>query len=100
MESLHHRDGIAPDLHGDIDDTFDAAFVHHLQDSAWILRVEMVVVVDDRKLRSLHLVHGRDQHGTRLKVAETKVDLGLRGYHSDKLVLSRSALTHVRRSSA
>ncbi len=63
VKSPDGRDCFVPDLHCDIDDTFDTAFVHHLQDRRWILRIEMVVVIDHGKLRPLRVVHGRVQHG-------------------------------------
>src|SRR6185503_20934600 len=100
MKALYERKSFVTHLHRDIDDAFDPALIHHLQDSSRVLRIKMVVVVDSGKFRPLQVMHGRDQHRTRLKITERKIDLRLRGHHRDELVPVSSRLTHGRASPA
>ena len=57
-------------LHGDIDDPLDAGRIHNTQGELCIHRIEMVVVVDDRKSRFIDTMHGHRETGGRVKVAE------------------------------
>jgi hypothetical protein len=63
-------EGLAADPHSDVDDQFNAAFIHDSQHTVRVLSIEVVVVVNDREPGAKHLVLRNNEHGPGMVVAE------------------------------
>src|SRR5271167_3127205 len=74
--TIHHANGLFPYLHCDIDDMLDPTSIHDLQHLSWILRIQVVVIVNDRKTWKCHFMAWRRQHTTWMKVAEWQRHIG------------------------
>ena len=94
MVLANHFEGFPADPHGDIDDQFDAAFIHDSQHAVRILGIEMVVVVNDWKSGAPHLVLRNDEHGAGMVIAEPQVHGHLGGDHLDESIFARHVFTH------
>src|ERR1700735_2243747 len=89
MEAIYHPQGLVANLHGDVDDLFDATGVHDTQHMFRVLCVQMIVVVDYGIARMMDLMNGSLEHGLGVKVAERKRDVCLRCDHGYELVFVR-----------
>src|SRR5437870_1787483 len=96
MKTVNHCQSLIASAHRDIDDTLNAALVHHAQHIGWRLCVEVFVIINRRKLGALNTMFWRDEHRARLEIAQAQIHFSLRRDQRDELVLSVSlALTHL-----
>src|SRR6202045_5218216 len=94
LKAIHDFEGLIANTHGDVDDSFDATLIHHLQDLLRLLRIQVIVIINHWKSRLLHLVYRGGHHGARLKITQPKFRFSLGADHGDELVCGRSLLCH------
>ena len=89
MKAAENGERFLSHFHGDVDSSFNSAFIHDAQNIGGILRVEVVVEVNRGELRSGHGMRLGHEHGARLEVTEAKIDVDLGGDHRYEFVCFR-----------